>query len=275
MNYDEDTILDWSGKNVVIKSGGHIMVDSTEETGPLSLTIITNCSLTIESGGKITADGSSGSQAQRKAGTINLDAPDITIGGKVSTNSESGWSPEGGTINIDATNLNLTTSGKILSEVKTLSDSDGYAGTINIQATDKYDHQGRISVNVNGFNWIDEQLYAGTVTITGAEFTNKGKITADTYGLNGHAGNININIQNTSSNANTTIYANCWLWEGWRMAGQGGQVFMKANQLDIKNSKVEAIDNGSHPGTINLEYCTKDFTGTSFNPTPDETVSCP
>ncbi|MEK7580086.1 MAG: hypothetical protein AAB465_00515 [Patescibacteria group bacterium] len=272
VEFGADTVLDWSGKDVVIKPGGHLKADS--KNNPISLTITTNCSLIIEDGGKITAEGA---LSNGNGGVINITASEVKIVGTISANGYSlepiGLSANGGSINIEATDLNIPVTGKMRAWGYTFSPSTNSLGGIATVKTTNFNHQGEISVDALNVQSASEKPDAGTINIECQELVNSGKINANTYGRHGRAGIIKIKTANASSN-NTNITVDSW---GITGVAVGGKISLSANRLNILNSSVSAIDikNNKKPGIITLIYCGKDFTGATFNPTPIEIVSCP
>ncbi len=273
VEFDASAVLDWSGKDVVIKLNGHLKADS--KNNPITLTINTDCSLIIEDGGKITAEGSS---SNGNGGVINITAPEVNIAGTISTNGYSsqptGLLANGGLINIETTDLGISISGKMRSWGYTFSSNiNSLGGTINVKTTD-FNHQGEISVNALNVPNANDKPDAGTINIECQDFVNSGGISADTYGKQGHGGIINIKTVNNSSSSNTNITADS---RGTAGSAHGGQIYFTANQLNILNSNVSAMDieNNRKPGITALIYCQKNFTGTTFNPQPGETILCP
>ena len=279
LTYNQDTVLDWSGRDVVIREDGKIKANSTS-SGPLTLTIITNCSLTIEDEGEILAMGTA---QNGNGGTINVQGyggvnPEVNIDGGVLTDGylekPEELSAKGGLINIEASDLIIK--GKITARGYTFSPNENSpGGTVNIKATDfNHQHPGEISVSAFSVKSASEKPDAGTINIETQEFVNSGKIKANTYGQHGRAGIINIKVKNISASSQTEITADSW---GITGEAVGGQITLLANQLNILTSSVSAIDKQKQkkPGTISLIYCQKDFTGTTFNPEPEETISCP
>lgn len=58
-------------------------------------------------------------------------------------------------------------------------------------------------------------------------------------------------------------------------SGDGGTIALNASQGKLVISGILEAKGKSNNGSVNLTYCSKDFTGAQFNPLPFETDNCP
>ena len=234
------TLSDRSLINVISEGGGNITLESQNIT-------LTNSNF---QGGIYVDSG----QTNSVAGNIYLDATNNILleNSEINHNLELNSLGNGGTVEIQATNLKLDNS-RIASETK----SQGNAGNIIVNVTDKLEvisppenFNLDMSRNVNArkglFSTVtpDGSGNGGNIEVTTSEvsLSGLGGIDSSTVGM-GNAGNINIHSDRVFVKEGAIISAN------GRGVGDGGEIYINSTEFIEVSDRQNSFSNPDRPPT--------------------------
>ncbi|MCI0507240.1 MAG: filamentous hemagglutinin N-terminal domain-containing protein [Gammaproteobacteria bacterium] len=267
------------GGRVVIRGGqltvGASYVSADTEVYAMqmesNIDIDTRESITVDNGGKISADLKEFADGTPTGIQLKTDNLNISNGSSIQSLAEFLSFGNAGNINVDAKHIMLDN----YSQVSTSTFSMGDSGNITIDSTDTIDIQNASSIK-SGADWLFGEGKSGDITIstnnlqiTGLEdpfdiaITDFTGINAGLSIINGNdAGNITINANNMSLDQNAAI--STWTSGGYK----SGDINIQSQYLRIEGGsyiQTFSSDNG-YAGAINITSEELVISGVSPNP---------
>ena len=225
-------------KNAINLTGADTTIFSSVEAGGVGNggTIDLNATnLSISSGAELSAS----TRGQGKAGNVVVNVRDtVSLSGLITSNVNAGGMGNGGSIDINATNLFLTNGGQIQSSTFRAADTQpagrGDAGNINVKATGAVDISGTKNGLSSGiFSLIDAGTIGtgGNITIeAGSVSLRSGTLDTSTDGT-GNAGNIKLIVKNGATFSNSIIFSTVEAGG----VGNGGTIDINAASLSLQD----------------------------------------
>jgi filamentous hemagglutinin family protein len=237
-----------------VGDGGNIIINA-----PVSLTLGANGNLTVETSaagqaGNITitsdtvtigqdaqisatATATATSTNQQGGGSIAINASNLNITGQLGIFAETAGAAPAGSLqlqpNSNNPNLNIRFTGDGLISALTTASGDG--GSISLSAPGQIDIQGQGSITVE----TQGSGKAGDINLSASSLNLREGVTisASTTGA-GSAGNINLNLTNHLNLDKSSIIAST----GPESTGEGGNVNLSAREIHLNNSADMAVD---------------------------------
>ena len=258
-----DSQAEGNGGNIEIEVGDKILLEGISEGGfpsQIAVGLITENSngtggtIDIKANEIILKDvafisSNTTTNSIGEAGNITLDVNNLSISENALINVFTANDFAGGTITVNAQNLDLTSGGKILAAT----DGGGNAGNINL--------------NINGEIKIDNSLEssaqdvdfgAASQLLNDLQNSPSGIYANATINSSGSGGNINIGTLPEQVAENVFISDNAQIVVSSEGLGNGGSIFLKSNNLDLDNNasisaSISASTNSGQGGNITLQ----------------------
>ena len=227
-----------------ISEGATISAFTDAEGNSGNIDIISTDAVTLGKDSNLTVETSGAG----KAGEVNITSPTITIGEDAqisATVTETATNLEGGgSININASNLNISGKLGVFAETQ----SQAPAGDLTIKPDNE---KTNLDINFTDNGFISASTTAtgdgGSINISAPQTINisgEGKIAVETTG-SGNAGIINISTPNLNLKDGLEISAST------SGAGNSGNITLNAANLNLDNATISALTTGiGNPGSI-------------------------
>ena len=247
VNVNNGQMLDYSGNDLVVRSGGELKV------GNGSMTITTGCRVVVRSGGKVTANGT----GIQNGGTIHINASRVSVEGQVTANGSA--SKSGGHIYFTTTN-EVEVKGRIESKGGSGSGTQN-GGTVNVTGSSltlesgsvvdlgAQDTAGQLIVSVTGNVDIEGSVLGVSGTGDGSQHGGTVDITAGGSFVLGSAGSINLHGEDFGGAVSLDVSGNVTVNGSMDLTGDTGAGAQTGGNLNLTADGNFILGEG---GMINL-----------------------
>jgi filamentous hemagglutinin family protein len=225
----------------IISNTGDIILPISSNVGDAGNININSRIIALNNFSEITSN--SLNNAEGKAGNVSVDTDKLTIAGGSNINALTENSFDGGTIDINAQNIELITGGKIV----TGTNSEGNAGNIILNVTEEIKIDGKNApVPTEELRFLEETLLGDLELSTGL-FANTTSVS------NGNGGSIEITSPEVISLFNSGQIA-----VDSQGTGNGGNLSIQAGSINLDNqsqliSETQVGQEQQQPSNINLK----------------------
>ncbi|KYC35386.1 hypothetical protein WA1_06055 [Scytonema hofmannii PCC 7110] len=236
-----------NARNLSINNGARISAATSNQGQGGSITVTAPESVTLSGNTQLSVEASGAG----KAGDVTINTNLLTVEKQAAINATSTasatTSQQGGSIALNASNINLFGTPGILAETQ----GEVPAGTLTIQPYNNgqslnvnFAQDARISASTRGSGQGGSLIVKAPEAVT---LSGNGQLTVETSGA-GAAGDVKINTQNLTIQENAKVSAST------TSTGQGGNINIQSNSVTLNKGEISARTQGQgNGGQINID----------------------